>query len=139
MAAGVNLVLPLHCSLAHAEAVAITAAQQALSTHDLAAPSLPAMELVTSAQPCIQCYGIVWWSGVQRLVIGATKDDVERITGFAEGPLPEDWVGELAHREPLAPVTVVRDVLRADACAVLRRYVEEGGRVYNPGGGQRDA
>ncbi|MGC9348486.1 MAG: nucleoside deaminase [Anaerolineae bacterium] len=134
VAPGVNLVLPLNSSLAHAEAIAIMAAEQALGTHDLGAEGLPPMELVTSAQPCIQCYGITWWSGVQRLVIGATKEDVETITGFVEGPLPNDWVDQLGHRDPLQPVTVIQDVLGDEARAVLRRYREISGAVYNPGG-----
>lgn len=133
IAPGVNLVVPIKCSLAHAEAIAIAAADQKLQTHDLGGPDLPPLELVTSAQPCIQCYGIFWWSGLQRLVIGATKQDVESITGFAEGPLPEDWAGHLAHRPPLAPVEVIRDVRRDEARAVLQRYHERGGALYNPG------
>ena len=60
IAPGVNIVVPAHCSLAHAEAVAIMVAQQVCQTFDLSADFLPPLELVTSAQPCIQCYGNVW-------------------------------------------------------------------------------
>ena len=91
------------------------------------------MELVTSAQPCIQCYGILWWSGLQRLVIGARKEDVEQITGFMEGSLPPDWIQQLAVRPPLPPVTVVRDVLREEARAVLQRYRQMDRPIYHPG------
>ncbi len=91
------------------------------------------MELVTSSQPCIQCYGNLWWSGLRRLVVGARKEDVETLTGFAEGPLPADWTEQLEHRPPLHPIAVIRDVLREEACAVLRRYRQQGGKVYNPG------
>src|SRR5262249_6504075 len=79
---GVNLVVPSRCSLAHAEAVALALAQRALGTHDLSAPGIPAMELVSSAQPCCQCYGMIWWSGIRGLVIGARGVDVESIAGF---------------------------------------------------------
>ena len=78
--------------MAHAEAMAFMLAQQDLESFDLGAAGLPAMEIVASSQPCIQCYGMTWWSGVQRLLIGARAADVERITGFEEGPLPDDWV-----------------------------------------------
>ena len=88
VALGVNLVEPAACSIAHAEAVAVALAQQVRKTHDLAAPGLPPVELVCSAQPCCQCFGIVWWSGVTGLVIGARAEDVEGIAGFHEGPLP---------------------------------------------------
>ena len=132
VAPGVNLVLPLQSSLAHAEAVAIALAQRVCETYDLSSPGLPPMELVTSAQPCIQCYGILWWSGLQRLVIGARKEDVEQITGFMEGPLPSDWIQHLAARPPLPPVTVIRDVLREEACAVLQQYRQMGRPIYQP-------
>lgn len=132
VAPAVNMVLPLHASVAHAEALSIMIAQQVCSTHDLGDPALPPMELVTSAAPCIQCYGNLWWSGLRRLVVGARKEDVEALTGFAEGPLPTDWAEQLQHRPPLHPITVIRDVLRGEACAVLRRYREQGGKVYNP-------
>ena len=133
VAPGVNLVVPSRSSLAHAEAVAIMIAQTVYATHDLSTAGLPPMELVSSAQPCIQCYGNLWWSGLRRLVIGATKEDVEALTGFAEGPVPEGWVGFLADRAPLPAITVVQDVLRGEARKVLRRYRERGGSIYNPG------
>ena len=133
VAPGVNRVVPSHSSLAHAEAMAIAVAQQVLQSHDLGAPELPAMELVTSAQPCIQCYGILWWSGLRRLVIGANHDDVESLTGFQEGPLPRNWADKLEHRPPLPPIQVIRDVRRQEARRVLRNYREAGGIVYNPG------
>jgi tRNA(Arg) A34 adenosine deaminase TadA len=59
VAAGVNLVVPTACSIAHAEAVALILAQQARKSHDLSAPGSPPVELVSSAQPCCQCFGIV--------------------------------------------------------------------------------
>jgi tRNA(Arg) A34 adenosine deaminase TadA len=135
IAPGVNQVVPSHSSLAHAEAVAIATAQQALQTHDLSRPGLPAMELVTSAQPCIQCYGILWWSGLSRVVIGANHEDVESLTGFHEGPLPQQWADKLENRPPLPPIKVIRDVRRSEARRVLRMYRKTGGIVYNPGAG----
>ncbi len=133
VAPGVNRVVSSHSSLAHAEAMAIAVAERVLKTHDLGAPELPAMELVTSAQPCIQCYGILWWSGLHRLVIGANHEDVESITGFHEGPLPENWAARLENRHPLPPIEVIRDVRREEARRVLHAYRKSGGIVYNPG------
>lgn len=132
IAPGVNIVVSSHCSLAHAEAMAIMVAQQVCGVFDLSADSLPPLELVTSAQPCIQCYGNVWWSGLQRLVVGASKADVERLTRFREGPVPGNWVETLEQRPPLPPIRVIQGVLRAEACAVLQAYAESGGVVYNP-------
>ena len=113
-------------------------AQQDVGSFDLGAEGLPAMEVVTSSQPCIQCYGMTWWSGVRRLVIGARAADVERITGFQEGPLPDRWVERLEERQaPLRPVEVRRDVLADEACSVLELYHESGGFVYNAGSSSR--
>ena len=98
---------------------------------------LPARRARLHAQPCCQCFGIVWWSGVSGLVIGARAEDVERIAGFHEGPLPPDWIGLLRDRPGLPPIEVVRDVLRDEAAAPLRAYRASGLPVYRPGGGPR--
>jgi tRNA(Arg) A34 adenosine deaminase TadA len=82
--------------------------------------------IATSAQPCCQCYGATFWAGVDRLLIGARSEDVMTLTEFDEGPLPDDWVGELARRG----VEVVRDIERGAAREVLRRYGQQGGVAY---------
>lgn len=134
IAPGVNIVVPGNTSVAHAEMIAFMLAQQRLGIFDLGAAHLPAMELFASSQPCIQCFGGTWWSGVQALTIGARGEDVEEITGFNEGPLPDNWVQLLEQRPaPLKPVTVTRDVLRDEAGSVLRLYRDTGGFVYNAG------
>lgn len=129
---GVNRVVPAHCSLAHAEAVAIALAQQKLESHDLAAGG-GKYELFASGQPCVQCFGMTWWSGVTRLVIGARSSDIEELTSFREGPLPNNWQALLADRDPLPPIEVVQDVCRAEAREVLANYTDTGGDDYGPG------
>lgn len=128
IAVGVNVVVPQHASLAHGEMMAIVLAQDSLGTHDLA--SVKALELVTTSQPCLQCYGAVIWSGLRKVVVGARGSDVEEIAGFDEGPMPSDWVGEWAKRGITAEV----DVLRSEACAVLHAYKASGSLVYNSTG-----
>lgn len=131
IAPGVNLVEASKCSLAHAEAVAIMVAQQVLETYDLGATHLPKLELVTSSQPCIQCYGNVWWSGVRRLVTGSSVEQTTTITGFDEGPVPRDWATTLRGKQPSArSIEVIENVLADEACQVLARYVEKGGVIY---------
>jgi tRNA(Arg) A34 adenosine deaminase TadA len=131
IAPGINMVRSSNCSVAHAEAVAIALAQQVLQTYDLGASHLPALELVTSAQPCIQCFGNVWWSGVKRLVTGASLQQTEALTGFDEGPVPLDWAERLRNRKPhdLA-VEVIENVLADEACQVLASYQAKGGIIY---------
>ena len=130
VAAGVNRVTPHACSLAHAETMAYMLAQQRLGRRRLNRdegdrPAGPFV-LATSSQPCCQCYGATVWAGIDRLLIGARSADVEELTEFDEGPLPQDWVGELERRG----IAVVRDLLREDARAVLRAYGEAGGERY---------
>ena len=132
VAAGVNRVVPAQTSIAHAETLALSLAQQYLGTHNLAEKHLPAMGLVTSAQPCIQCFGNTWWSGVQSLAISARASDIESILGFHEGPLPSNWEKLLAERPyPLPNITVTTDLLREGGQNVLSLYKEQGGLVYN--------
>ena len=135
VSAGVNVVVPSGCSLAHAEAMALALAQRAAGSHDLTAPGLPEMELVTSAQTCCQCFGMVWWSGVRGLIVGARAEDVESIAGFQEGPLVPDWADRLRNCAGLPPVEVECDVLRDEALAPLEAFRDAGKLIYNPGGG----
>jgi tRNA(Arg) A34 adenosine deaminase TadA len=122
---GVNRVVPENCSAAHAEMMAFMSAQQALGRFRLDEDG-GRYTLATSAQPCCQCYGATFWSGICELLIGARGEDVETLTEFDEGPLPADWVGELERRG----ISVRRDILREEACSVLRLYSERGGRMY---------
>lgn len=126
VAAGTNRVVSSHCSAAHAEILALSLAQAKLGTHDLGADGFPAYELVTSAEPCVMCFGAVIWSGVRSLVCAARSDDVEAI-GFDEGPRPENWIDELERRG----IAVTTGLLRSAASALLRDYGICNGKIYN--------
>lgn len=122
---GVNRVVPNRCSHAHAEMMAIARAQRRLGVHDLGHNGL-AHELVTSCEPCAMCFGAIHWSGVRRLVCGATESDARSI-GFDEGPRPTDWIGALEARG----IDVATGVCRTEAREVLERYAAAGGEIYN--------
>lgn len=126
LGAGVNRVMDSGFSIAHAEILALMAAQQRRRER-LADTGRP-MTLVTTTEPCSQCYGAIIWAGVERLVCGATTSDAEAI-GFDEGPKPTDWIGALQARG----ISVIREIRRADARAVLDEYLLQGGVIY---GGQ---
>jgi tRNA(Arg) A34 adenosine deaminase TadA len=126
VAPGVNLVTATNRSAAHAEIVAIMIAQLVLGDFDLGGRGRPPYELVASTEPCAQCFGAVPWSGVRRLACGARDKDASEI-GFDEGPKMADWVSSLERRG----ISVVRDVHRAEAAAVLQEYAERGGTIYN--------
>lgn len=122
---GVNRVVPQNCSVAHAETMAFMLAQQRTQRHRLNEDGGP-ITLATSAQPCCMCYGASFWAGIDRLLIGARSEDVMALTEFDEGPLPEDWVGEMERRG----IRVQRDIQRELACEVLRDYGSGSGHGY---------
>lgn len=130
VAVGVNVVLPQNSSVAHAETMAYMLAQQRLQRARLNETRDGVRDgpytLATSAQPCCQCYGATVWAGIDRLLIGARSEDVEALTEFDEGPLPDDWIGELERRG----IEVVRDLQRDAARAVLGEYGAQGGKRY---------
>jgi tRNA(Arg) A34 adenosine deaminase TadA len=131
VAPGVNRVELSLCSAAHAESVALMVSQQVLKTYDLGAPNFPKFELVTSSQPCIQCYGNLWWSGISRLVTGTSVAQTAAIAGFDEGPVPSNWAELLRDRQPVErSMEVVEGVLADEACKVLELYVRKGGARY---------
>ena len=127
VAAGVNLVLASGLSSMHAEVVAISVAQGRIGTWDLGAEADP-LRLWVNWRPCAMCYGAVLWSGVRGLVIAGEGPEVERLTGFDEGPMRDDWAAQLESRG----IEVRIGVLRDEAVAVFERYRDTPGvTVYN--------
>src|SRR5689334_2276126 len=117
VAVGMNSVVRLNNCTLHGEMVAFMMAQRRLGSFTLNTPQLPAHELVTSCEPCAMCLGATLWSGVRRLVFGATRDDAMRLR-FDEGPVfPESY----RYLEERGIETVPR-VLHAEAAAVLEDY-----------------
>jgi len=127
IAIGVNRVEPATCSSAHAEIVALSLAQATASNWNLADMEAAPVELATSCEPCAMCLGAIPWSGVQRVICGATKHDAE-ITGFDEGERTSDWIGVLNRRG----IDVQTEILRREAAEVLFEYRRKGARIYNP-------
>lgn len=125
LAAGVNSVLRLENSVLHAEVLAIMTAQAAKKRHTLKDIEGEAFELVTSCEPCAMCLGATLWSGVKRLVYGATRDDAEAV-GFDEGPVFPESYDYLRDRG----VEIVGEVCRREANAPFERYQALGGQVY---------
>ena len=126
VAAGVNLVPFLGCSIAHAEIIALLFAQQALGVYDLGAGGLLAHELVTSTEPCAMCYGAIPWSGIRELTCGTRASDACSI-GFDEGEKPSDWVQALERRG----IAVHQDIGHDNGVALLKEYAQNGGVLYN--------
>ncbi len=124
---GVNRVVPLSCSSAHAEIMALSLAQQRLGVYDLGGPGMPAHQLVVNWSPCAMCFGAVLWSGIRSLVVAGADSEMEAITGFDEGPMPEQWRKELAKRG----IELVEGMLREEALADFRTFAASNPIVYN--------
>ena len=124
---GVNRVVPLNMSSAHAEIVAISLAQQKLGTFDLGGPGMPEYQLVVNGRPCAMCFGSIPWSGVRSVVVGASGEQIEKLTGFDEGPIHPNWQSELQSRG----IEVIEDVLADEACEVFKDFGDSDQPVYN--------
>jgi tRNA(Arg) A34 adenosine deaminase TadA len=123
VAPGVNLVVPLNCSLLHAEVVALAFAEARLEAYTLAGGRY---ELFTSSDPCVQCLGACHWAGLSRLVCGAPLERAE-LAGFDEGPRASDWREQLVARG----TAVVLGLGSEQAGAVLHDYAARGLHRYN--------
>lgn len=124
---GVNRVVPNNMSSAHAEIVTLSLAQQILKTFDLGGPGMPAYQLVVNGRPCAMCFGSIPWSGVRSLIVGASGEQIEELTGFDEGPIHPNWQEELRTRG----IEVTEDVLAEQACEVFREFSASDSPVYN--------
>lgn len=124
---GVNRVIPSKMSSAHAEIVALTLAQQIVGSFDLGGDTSKAYQLVVNARPCAMCFGAIPWSGIVDLVVGASGSNIERLTGFDEGPIHPNWQAELQSRG----ISVTEDMLEAEACEVLQAFGQSDAVVYN--------
>jgi tRNA(Arg) A34 adenosine deaminase TadA len=123
---GMNSVIRLNNCTLHGEMVAFMMAQQKVGSYTLKNPTLPSHELYTSCEPCAMCLGTTLWSGVQRVVYGATREDAT-ILNFEEGPVFPESYKYLEDRG----IQFVRNVLRDEARAVLELYRSKSGKIYN--------
>lgn len=123
---GVNSVVRLENSTLHAEMVAFQLAQARVGAFSLAGPTLPVHTLATSCDPCAMCLGATLWSGVRRVLCGATRDDA-MLLQFDEGPVfASSW--NYLRRKGLE---IRRGLLREESAAVFALYRETGGAIYN--------
>ncbi len=126
VAVGMNSVVRLNNCTLHGEMVAFMMAQQRAGCFSLSANGQPAHELHTSCEPCAMCLGATLWSGVKRVVYGATREDAARLD-FEEGPVFPESYRYLEDRG----IEIVRQVLRDEAREVLELYRARSGRIYN--------
>ena len=126
IAIGMNSVVRLNNCTLHGEMMAFMMAQQRVGSYTLNGPNMPAHELYTSCEPCAMCLGATLWSGVQRVVYGAAREDAS-LLNFEEGPVfPESY-----HYLEERGIRIDRNVLREEARVVLELYRARSGKIYN--------
>jgi len=84
VAAGTNRVTKDNDPTAHAEIVAIRTAAQQLGTFNLSG-----CELYTSCEPCPMCLAAIYWSHLDKIYYGNTKEDAKNI-GFDDSFIYEE-------------------------------------------------
>ena len=89
-----NMVELLNDSTAHAELIAITSAQNNLNSKNL-----ENCTLYTTLEPCMMCYGAIYWSKIKTIVYGASDQkrglsnhivNVDRDVKIIKGVLEEE-------------------------------------------------
>jgi tRNA(Arg) A34 adenosine deaminase TadA len=123
---GMNSVVRYNNCTLHGEMVAFMMAQRRVGSFTLSRSGLPTHELHTSCEPCAMCLGATLWSGVKRVVYGAAREDASRLN-FEEGPVFPESYKYLEDRG----ISIVRNVLRDEARAVLDAYRAKSGKIYN--------
>jgi tRNA(Arg) A34 adenosine deaminase TadA len=123
---GVNTVVSGHCSVNHAEILALIFAEEKLKSHRLDSGNDGNFILASSSQPCTMCFGALLWAGADKLIYGSNRKDVQGIAGFDEGPLPANWMDECRRRG----IRVVPNLLRKEAVEVLKTYKSGDGILY---------
>ncbi|MDF1502833.1 nucleoside deaminase [Roseisolibacter sp. H3M3-2] len=126
VAVGVNSVVRLNNCTLHAEMMAFQLAQARVGAFSLAGEGMPVHTLATSCDPCAMCLGATLWSGVRRVLCGATRDDA-MLLRFDEGPVfASSWA--YLKRKGLE---IRHGLLRDEAVAVFDLYRALGGAIYN--------
>lgn len=120
VAIGINVVVPSRQSWAHAEMIAFSRAQSRLDSG-----TLRGCMLVSSCEPCAMCSGATPWSGVEKLVYGASRNTAEAI-GFDEGYKGDNWREEFVKRG----ILVVGPLLEKEAAVPFSLYQEKNGKIY---------
>ncbi len=126
---GVNVVLASGLTSTHAEVMALALAQRAVGRWDLGEGDA-SLALIVNWRPCVQCYGATMWSGVRALVVAGDGPELEKLSGFDEGPMVADWAAQFEQRG----IAVTIGVGTAEAIEVFAAYGDSASIVYNARG-----
>lgn len=105
---GHNMTESLHDTTAHAEMIAITAAEAAVGKY------LPECSLYVTVEPCLMCSGAIGWSHIGRVVYGASDPKRGYSTFMKAGMTP-------FHPKS----TVITGVLEEECAELMKEFFRE--------------
>ena len=118
VATGVNNVVP-HCDpTAHAEVSAIRKACQKVGDF-----KLDGCTIYTSCEPCPMCLSAIYWSGIERIFYGNTKQDAEDIN-FSDKFIYDELALPMTERRVPAV-----NIMREEALKAFRDWEDKSDKV----------
>ena len=118
VASGVNNVVP-HCDpTAHAEVSAIRKACQKVGDF-----KLDGCTIYTSCEPCPMCLSAIYWSGIERIFYGNTKQDAEDIN-FSDKFIYDELALPMTERRVPAV-----NIMREEALEAFRDWEDKSDKV----------
>ena len=118
VATGVNNVVP-HCDpTAHAEVSAIRKACQKVGDF-----KLDGCTIYTSCEPCPMCLSAIYWSGIERIFYGNTKQDAEDIN-FSDKFIYDELALPMTERRVPAV-----NIMREEALEAFRDWQNKSDKV----------
>lgn len=118
VATGVNNVVP-HCDpTAHAEVSAIRKACQKVGDF-----KLDGCTIYTSCEPCPMCLSAIYWSGIERIFYGNTKQDAEDIN-FSDKFIYDELALPMTERRVPAV-----NIMREEALEAFRDWENKSDKV----------
>lgn len=100
-----NMVELLNDSTAHAELIAITSAQNSLNSKNL-----DNCILYTTLEPCLMCYGAIYWSKINTVVYGAS----DKKRGFSRHSIDLD-----------RKINIINGFMEKESKELLDRFFEK--------------
>jgi len=97
---------------ARAEVTAIRRACEALKTNDLSGATI-----YCSAEPCLMCFGAIWWANIREIVYGASIKDSVAINNHEINVKVRDL-----NRLALNEFKITRNVLGKEARSVMQKW-----------------
>lgn len=125
IAAGWNTVTQTNDSTAHAEVNCLRTTQKEYGTFELV--RIPGLQLFSSAAPCIQCFGAIYWSGIKIIHAGASRKLAEAL-GFDEGPVSDELWQAANKRKSI--IYVEDEIENLDYKRPFEIYQQRGGKIY---------